>query len=555
MISFLPVLVGAALAGPSPASPEGVPGAAPAAFHQIAFVNDTLSHGTVGDAYLSLNEAIQLHNGTLSVTQLSIAEQLQVTLLPGSVTTDVTWIDIDSEAIPTITMQQDLESIVNTPFGLFIRGAGGKVTFDLSAPGVTRGIHSTSSSLVIQGLKFVGGAGGIEVLQADATGQPGCTVIDCIFENQSQFGLRVHGGLVGGVGRLIVEDCVFDNVPDAVAFDETAADRTTIFEARDVRIDNATNGFDFDCGPSGTARFTLDRCEVSCTGTGVDVATASTNGRSTLVEGVHLRVRAPLCARIEAPSDTVTWAQCSMWSLLAPPGGVALELGALGDQIYGDLNELQCDGDVTIATGGAPLPLRVRNARFRDGAVSLSTTAAQPLSVTESRFQACVVESAGTDAVTFDGCSAEGGSFGAATAAGLLQASGCYLANPGAGATTTGGLSQPQLGSLRVSPDDVAVGGAVQLQFDLPPGLVGAAALGLVPAFLPIYPPPFYVYMDPGSIVFLPGIYSGQQVAAWQAPNQPALTGAQLVAQAVVLPLTAVAPATQLPPGWRFELR
>ena len=76
-----------------------------------------------------------------------------------------------------------------------------------------------------------------------------------------------------------------------------------------------------------------------------------------------------------------------------------------------------------------------------------------------------------------------------------------------------------------------------------------------MPAFLPSYPAPFYVYMDPGSIVFLPGIYSGQQVASWQAPNQPALTGAQLVAQAVVLPLTAVAPATQLPPGWRFELR
>ena len=162
MISLLPVLVGAALAGPSPTSPEGAPLATPPAFHQIAFINDTLSHGTVGDPYLSLNEAIQLHNGTLTVAQLSTAEQLQVSLLPGSVTTDVTWIDIDSEAIPTITLQQDLESVVNTPFGLFIRGAGGKVTLDLSAPGVTRGIHSTSSSLVLQGLKFVGGDGGVD---------------------------------------------------------------------------------------------------------------------------------------------------------------------------------------------------------------------------------------------------------------------------------------------------------------------------------------------------------------------------------------------------------
>ncbi|MEC7726879.1 MAG: hypothetical protein VYD05_15260, partial [Planctomycetota bacterium] len=59
----------------------------PPAFHQIAFVNDVLSHGAVGDGYLSLNEAIRLHNGTLPVAQLSTAEQAQVSLLPGSVTT------------------------------------------------------------------------------------------------------------------------------------------------------------------------------------------------------------------------------------------------------------------------------------------------------------------------------------------------------------------------------------------------------------------------------------------------------------------------------------
>ena len=536
-----------------PCEPATTP--SPTGFHQIAFVNDTLSHGTLGDAYLSLNEAIQLHNGTVSVAQLSTAEQLQVSLLPGSATTDVTWIDIDSEAIPTIVLQQDLESIVNTPFGLFIRGEGEPVTLDLSAPGVTRGIHSTSSSLVLQGLKFVGGAAGVEVIQADATGQPGCTLLDCRFENLAQFGVRVEGTLAGGVGRLIVEDCTFDAVGDAVVFDESPADRTTIFEARDVRIDGATNGFDFDCGGGGTARFTLDRCVVSCAGTGVDVAAPSSGGRPMLVEGMHLRVRAPICARIDGATDAVTWAQGSMWSLLSPAGGAALVLGQVGDQVYGDLRELRCQGDVTIATGGAPQALRVRNMRCRDGAVELSTQPGQSLEVSESRFSSCVVESLGSGVVTLSECSFEGGSVGAATAPGLLQATSCFVGSAGVGVASSAPRLQPQLGSMDVSPDDVSLGGQLQLQFDLPPGLVGALALGTVPQFLPFYPPPYYIYMDPAAIVFLPGVYVGQQSATWQAPTQPMLLGSQLIVQSAVLPVTTQAPDVQLPPGWRFELR
>ncbi|MFN3242570.1 MAG: hypothetical protein ACE37K_13790 [Planctomycetota bacterium] len=535
--------------------PAPLPAANPPSFHQIAFVNDALSHGTLGDAFLSLNEAIQLHNGTITVTQLSAAEQLQVSLLPGSVTTDVTWIDIDSEAIPTITVQQDFESIVNTPFGLFIRGAGGRVTLDLSAPGLTYGLHSTSSSLVIQGLRFLGGPSGLEVVQSDATGQPGLTVLDCVFENLAQFGIDVDGTLPGGVGRFIVENCRFVNVPNAIAFDDSPADRDTIFEARDVRVTGAATGFDFDVGTGGTARFTLDRCVVECTGTGVDLAAPSTNGRPLLVEGTHLRVRSPLCARIDGASDAVTWLQCSMWNLLAPPGGVALELGAVGDQLYGHLREFRCVGDVTVATGGAPLSLDVRNLRCRDGAVSFSTEAGQAFEVTESRFTDCVVESLGTGPVSFVGSSFEGGSTGAATAAGLITTNGCYVASPGAGVSATASLAQAQLGSMEVAPDDAPFGGAIQFSMDLPTGLVGAFALGVVPQFVSPLPPPYHVYMDPAQIVFLPGIYTGQQGTSWQVPNQPLLYGAQLIVQAAVLPLTIQAPPIQLPPGWRFEIR
>ena len=143
----------------------GFTGPAPA-FHAVAFITDPLSHGVVGDNLLSLNEAIRLHNGTLTLSQLSASEQIQLSLLPSTgQTTDITWIEIDSEALPTITVEQDLDTIVNTTFGLFIRGGGGPAVIDFSGAGITRGLHSTSSNLVLQDLHFLGGPSGLELLQ------------------------------------------------------------------------------------------------------------------------------------------------------------------------------------------------------------------------------------------------------------------------------------------------------------------------------------------------------------------------------------------------------
>ncbi|MFK7742753.1 MAG: hypothetical protein AB8H80_20745 [Planctomycetota bacterium] len=543
---FASILALLALGGPSAPAP---------AFHSIAFVTDPLSHGVLGDNLLSLNEAIQLHNGTLLASQLSATEQIQVSLLPGSGTTDLTWIEIDTELVQTITVEQDLDVIVDTPFGLFIRGSGGRATIDFSGANVTRGMLSTSNSLILQGLRFSGGPYGLDVTQSDITGQPGCTMLDVSFEDQAQFAVRVRGTLAGGIGRLIVEDCDIDNTPRAIEFDETVADRSTIFEARDVRITGTDTAFDMSVGTGGNARFTFDRCVIESTNIGIEIDAPSTSGRPLLVEGTHTRVRAPICARIDGASDAVTWMQCSMWNLLAGNGGTALAVGSVGDQVYGDLNEFRCTGDVAVATGGAPLPLSMRNARCRDGAVTLSTTASQAFTVTESRFQNCTTESVGTAAVNVDGSSFEGGSVGSTSQAGLLQATGCYISNPGPGVTETQTLPQAHLGSMTVAPDDTLLGGTIQLDIDLPAGLVGAFVLGTRPAVLPALPAPYYVYLDLNEYVFLPGAFVGQQSTTWTAPNSLLLRGIDLIAQAAVLPLTAPAPPVQLPPGWRFELR
>ncbi len=534
----------------------GFTGPAPA-FHAVAFITDPLSHGTVGDNLLSLNEAIRLHNGTLALTQLSASEQIQLSLLPSTgLTTDITWIEIDSEALPTITVEQNLDTIVNTAFGLFIRGGGGPAVIDFSGAGVTRGFHSTSSNLVLQDLHFLGGSSGLELLQADATGQPGCTLDGILFEDQSLFGLKVVGTQPNAIGRLILTDCEFRNVTNAIKFDETVADRITIFEAHEVQIFGADTGVDLAVGTGGNARFTFDRVIIESSSVGIDLVAPATNGRPLLIEGNHTRVRSPVCARFDGADDAVTWMQCGMWNLLAPVGGIALELGSVGNQVYGDLNEFRCVGDVTIATGGAPLPLNVRNMRCQDSTVALSTAASQSFAVTESRFRNCITETFGTGTVSFVDSSFEGGGLGLTSPAGLLQASGCFIANGGAGVTASQSLPQAHLGSMEVTPDDGIIGGVVQFTADLPAGLICGFALGEVPNLLPVLPSPFYVYVDPSAFVFMPGVYLAQQSTSWSVPNLPQFYGYDLVVQPVVFPLSGVqAPALQFPPGWRFMLR
>ena len=55
---------------------------APATAHALAYVNDPMSHGQLGDNFLSLNEAIQLNQGTITVTELSVPEQQPVNRVP-----------------------------------------------------------------------------------------------------------------------------------------------------------------------------------------------------------------------------------------------------------------------------------------------------------------------------------------------------------------------------------------------------------------------------------------------------------------------------------------
>jgi hypothetical protein len=116
-------------------------------------------------------------------------------------------------------------------------------------------------------------------------------------------------------------------------------------------------------------------------------------------------------------------------------------------------------------------------------------------------------------------------------------------------------LAAPQLGSMAIAPADPQVGTTVVFQADLPSGLVGVFALGFTAPAPAVLAPTLRVYFDLAAYVTLPGAYFGQQGFAWQAPNNAALVGTDLVAHLAVLPAGIAAPVLQLPPPRRFVLR
>lgn len=159
---------------------SAVPLGAQNSIHSRANVNDPVSHGKIGDGKLSLNEAIQLHNGTLPRSRLSALEQAQ---LVGSL--DISIVDVDAKVTPTITVERDLDVVIDTAHGFNLDGQNGRVRIDL---GRTRGILATSDFCSFRRLRVQGGQHGIAITQNDTLF--GASVEDVDFSGQSIAGFR-----------------------------------------------------------------------------------------------------------------------------------------------------------------------------------------------------------------------------------------------------------------------------------------------------------------------------------------------------------------------------
>lgn len=537
--------------------PGGGDAPRPAAPHAVAYVTDSLSHGLVGDNFLSLNEAIRLHNQTLSVNQLSAAEQMQVQLIPGTgPTTNVTWVDFDGTSTPLITIERDLDPVIDTTYGLYLRSINEPTVLDFSGPGILHGFRSSANSFELKDLVLSGGPYGIDLVQSDVSGHAGLVLNRVRFENQSQFHVRIASTTPFGFGKLHAEGCTFANAPAAIVWAENALGRTTIFELVDCFVSGVAHGVDVELGHGGSGRYTIDRLTIDAGQTGLRLLRPNGADRSVLLETQHVDIRAPQCVRIDGSPTGATWAyQFRMWHLRSTvAGGTALSIGAVGDRLHGTLEDLTLDGATAVLAGAGPQPLSIDNVRCRNGAVVFGTTPAQPLAIRWSAFDQSSVTTQGTAPVSFADCCFLGSIAG--TAAAPASCTACYVQTAGGFVAQNGALPQPQLGSVRLTPDVVRIGTTATFQVDLPAGLFGVLLLGFTDPAPVLWNQPLHAYSMPSATFTLPGVYRAQQSYGWPIPNYPIFVGLDLVVGLAVLPDPNVAaPAMQLPPGRRFSLR
>jgi hypothetical protein len=527
-----------------------------------ANVNDVRSHGSVGDQFLSLDEAIQLSNGTLFPSQLSLAERGQL-VGTGTMPDEIV---IDAAITPTITLERPLSDVLGLPpshasHGLHVEGvATAAGAMPVLAGGSQQRILTLRTHAVhVAGLRFTGGQ--IAVDSRNATGsmlshEDMAMVEECEFDGQTVAGVKASGAGTDSSMTMVMH-CRFVN--QAVGL--LVLDQTT----------------------TGMLMLENEHCEFDGTALGCDILVNGTTGnmsmwmcfRSTFRNGAQfVRVRRgpgssqPFMLRIthtdvvcsgdvadiQGTSAGLTMVHHHHSNFIAGAGGKAMHAWPRTAQFDLHGSEMVFDGDVSLAAGLFTQRLWQQNSEFRNGTLTLDNDGANP-NLLWNRFQgyAIVVPASARTQLLLSSCELVQTNVSTQSLFAPITLNGCYRN----GGTNTGqvNVNNPAparfLATTTVTPADPQLGTTVALQASVPPGF------GMLWDFTVSEPRPVTTrepvrfYGDPTTMVALPGMVVFQSRTDIPVPLQPALVGFELYVTGVTLPLLGQpwAPAYQLPRG------
>jgi hypothetical protein len=514
--------------------------------HAVAIINDPRSHGQLGDNLLSLNEAILLHNRQLTTNQLSAAEQQQISFIGG----DIAMADIDTSVVSTVTLERDLDPVLNMPHGLNVRSSPTIGTIDI---GNTNGFIVDSDFCDFRRLVIRGGAIAIRVAQRDTF--YGSTFENVRFEGQTTCSVQVYLAQNDGETFLRFEDCTFVNIPTGVRIDDLASNRRGEISLRGCLFDGGNEGFVVNLGPGGNRyNCRLDRSTFqNQTAAGLVLRRVSALADRGVVLDLFDMVshNVPIGVWVEGHATALTDAIVRMADLSGT--AAAMYLGGSGTNTKITVHDAMFTGPLALA-GRTTLVLD--NVRHSNGALAVDAAPGTTVNITQSAFSNVAATVAGGSAATFDTCRFDNVSMaGTATAPVTVRNSYSATLALGANATATGSIPNAQLGLTRIQRQQVAVGQTVDIDHDLPPGFFGIWMFGFgVDDPTPVSG--LRVYIAPGGLLFFPGVWRGQGRLPFPIPPVTALRGLNVVLQMIVgHDLGIRGPQMQLPPGGRVLLR
>lgn len=527
-----------------------------------AHVDDPLSHGTVGDALLSLDEAIRVANGTLPMASLSAGEMARFT---GS-GMGVTSILVDAAVTPTITVQAPLTDVVGPGMmvgRLTIEGVGANRPV-LQATSQVRVFALRSSLVTLRGLRVTGGQVGVFAqMMAMTMPMPDMAmVMECELDGQTTSAVQLQG-MGTDMSMLMVRDTAITNQPLGFRIDDqTTVNGQVMLECEHLTLDGVTLGADLQEDGSGglsmamffrssfTNGQTLARqrraaastqqfmwrfvfTDATCSGNVLDIEGAP-NGL-TMIHHHHGDFRAGVGAKA-----FWTWPRTAEFDIhgseMSFDGDVSIACNLATMRVWQQNNHYQ-NGTLTYDVDGA-LPNLLWN-RYENCTIDVPTTARSPVAVRQSQLVNTTVQSASLLApIDLQGCWRSGGALSG------------Y-------ASETNAAPAPFLGTTTITPKNPQVGTTVTLATDLPygVGLIWDIAVSIPRPTTTAEPVRFYG--DPATVMILPAFMIFQSQLVVPLPNIPALVDYEFYVQGISLPLLGQSwvPAYHLPRGSLLQLR
>lgn len=553
------VLVAATLAAVSPSGPA-TKSAGPATT-LTAHVDDARSHGVLGDGFLSLDEAIRLCNGTLTIAQLSVAEAAMVT----GTGTVVDTVEMDPAVTPTITLEGSLTPITGQP-GSFVHvhamvvghgHAATRVVVDGGAFGnvftlrthrcEVAGLHVTSGQVAFDVQTSQGGTS--EALMA--------RIEDCDMHGQTTAAV-VLGASGADRSSVMLHHCEFHNLQRAILVDDHGVGGFAMLHGMHCHFEQVVTGCEAVVSSTGGAMSMamFDRTEFKRGQNFLRVQRATTGNQQFMVRLLHCDISTTGDAvDVQGNAQGMTMVHHHHSTLAVNPGQKALVVGpktALFD-VHG--SEVQFVGDVLVRCNLFTQRVWQQNNVYRNGVVTFDCDGSLP-NVAQNRYDNCqiVVPSTARSALRLRDCEVDGGSITGQSLLAPVSLQGCWRN----AATTSGFVTETQVAGGRflaqasVLPSDVDLGATFDLSSDAPPGVVVFWVLSLGIEQPNTTEEPFRYYGEPLGAEVL-WMTSGQSSIPMTMPNDPAFLAYEFYFAAATWSSLPYGPQITLPRAGRIQ--
>jgi hypothetical protein len=528
----------------------------------VANVDDPQSHGTVGDALLSLDEAIQLANGTLALTSLSIQEQARI-----SGTGAVTTIRIDAQVTPTITVQSPLTSVLGQGMAVgrvCIEGVASTAGRPVLDGGSVSAVLSLERHLVtVSGLRFENGDTAIvaqmPMMTMTMTEMP--MVMGCEFDGQAVQGLEL---LASGTDEtmLMVRNSRLSNLPVGFRVHETTSNGRIMCEVENCEFDGVTVGCDaFEGGAGMQTMFAIWRSSFV---NGATLGRSSRSPTSTKLFMFRIVYTDAVCSDHvvecigEAAGNTMIHHHHGDWT--AGPGKYALYTHPRTAQFDIHGSEMTFHSDVWISANTASARVWHQNNRYDNCTITFDCDGSLP-NLVWNHYDNCSIEvpAQARSKVDLRSCELINTDCDSQAFLAPIELDGCYRT----GGTLTGFASEqnnaPQvfLPTTEITPKQPQVGTSVTLTADVPFGIALAWDFAVSYERPNTSQEPVRFYGDPMTAIVLPAIVIFQSSLNVPIPSSPNLINLEFYVQGVAFPLLGqpYAPSFYLPRGERITLR